>query len=128
MSGKILEAARRDARKMVSSMGFEEDIKLQTPNGGLLLELKGLHSKHWLKFDTDGNAINSKNAHVTIHESFLRENSYPVRNQNTGEIDLINHIVSVKDESSIEKHYVIIETMPSETLGIIICILGDYSS
>ena len=62
MSGKLLEAARKDMAKIVQSGGFEEDITFSDPSSGLSAIIKGLHSKHWLSFDTDGNAFNSKNA------------------------------------------------------------------
>lgn len=128
MSGKILEAARRDAGKIVSEIGFEENIKIQTPDGNTVLEFTGLHSKHWINFDNNGNSVNSKNAHVTIQESKLRAANYPVRNPRSGEVDLLKHKITVKDETLIEKEYVINETFPSETFGLIVCVLGNYKS
>jgi hypothetical protein len=31
----------------------------------------GLHTKHWLNIDTDGNTVSSKKAHVSVSEKFL---------------------------------------------------------
>ena len=126
MSGKLLEQARKDARKFLSSGGFEEEMTLTHPSGAPSLTFKGLHSKHWISFDTDGSQVNSKNAHISISEQFLNENGYVTRNPKTGNIDLYKHRISVKDSTLIEKNYVINEVQPSETFGVIICILGDF--
>ena len=126
MSGKLLEAARKDALKFISSGGFEEDIILTHPSGLPVLNLKGLHSKHWIGFDSDGNQINSKNAHILISEEVLTLNGYITRNLRTNNIDLEKHRVTVKDSTLIEKEYVIQECYPSETFGLIVCILGDF--
>lgn len=126
MSGKLLQAARLDALKFISKGGFEEDIVLIHPSGAPSLNIKGLHSKHWISFDTNGSQINSKNAHILISENVLIDLLYPVRNLKTGNIDLKNHRITVKDATLIEKEYIINECYPSETFGLIVCILGDY--
>lgn len=125
MSGKLLNRIRLDAKKYVTAGGFEEDITLTTPDGNTVLATTGFVSKHWINFDTDGNATNTKNAHITIDESKLTDSSYPVRNANK-EVSLRNHRVTAKDSSGLEKSYVIIEVFPDETLGLIACILGDF--
>jgi hypothetical protein len=124
MSGSLLTKARNDARKILKG-GFSEDITLTTPDDSLSIETKGLATKHHINFDTDGLAVNSKNAHICLDESNLIELNDTTRNANQ-EIDLLNHKVSVKDSTNIVKNYVITETFPDETLGLIVCILGDY--
>lgn len=126
MTGKLLAQARKDARKFTSSGGFEEDITLIHPSGTPFLSFTGIHTKHWISLDTDGNQINSKNAHILIDESVLQQGNYPVRDLKTGNIDLYKHRINVKDSTGIEKSYVINETYPSETFGLIVCILGDF--
>jgi hypothetical protein len=126
MSGKLLEAARKDALNFITSGGFEEDIILTHPSGSPVLNLKGLHSKHWIGFDSDGSQINSKNAHILISEKVLVDSLYVTRNLKTGNIDLLKHRITVKDSTLIEKEYVILECYPSETFGLIVCVLGDY--
>jgi len=126
MSGKLLQAARLDALKFISKGGFEEDIVLTHPSGAPFLDITGIHSKHWINFDTNGSQVNSKNAHVLISEKVLIDLEYPVRNSKTGNIDLKNHRITVKDSTLIEKEYIINECWPSETFGLIVCILGDY--
>ena len=125
MSGKILEMARKDAAKFVKSGGFEEDISISSPSG-ITLEIKGLHSKHWIGFDSTGVQINSKNAHILINENDLKEGGIETRNAISGNVDLRRFKVVVKDSTLIGKKYVITETYPSETFGLIVCILGDY--
>ena len=126
MSGNLLKQARQDAQKIINSGGFEEEITISNPSGILIVQVKGLHSKHWLVHDTDGNLVNGKNAHITISEKELNEKGIVTRNANTGNVDLKNFRVSVKDSTEFEKKYIINECFPSETFGLIVCILGDF--
>lgn len=126
MSGKLLEAARRDIAKITQSGGFEEDILISNPSNGFIIPIKGLHSKHWIGFDENGNQINSKNAHVSFMELSLTLNGVQTRNTKTGNVDLEGFRVSVKDSSGVLKNYIVIQSFPSETTGLIVCILGDY--
>lgn len=121
----MLNRAKNDSKKYVTKGGFQDDIILKTADGLKTIETTGYSTKHWINFDSDGNAINSKNAHICLSESDLIELEYPVRNSK-GEVFLKNHRVSVKDSSSELKEYVIKEWFPNETLGLIVCILGDY--
>ncbi|MES2287263.1 MAG: hypothetical protein V4547_16345 [Bacteroidota bacterium] len=127
MSGFILDAARKDAELIVSSIGFEETIFIETKDGSLKVELKGLNSKHSLGFDDNGNSVNSKTARITVIEKHLAALNYPVRNSVTGEVDLKKHRVTVKDSTLIEKYYVVNENIPNETFGTITLILGNYT-
>lgn len=126
MSGNLLVQARKDARKIINSGGFEEEIKLSNPSGVFSIIVNGLHSKHWLVHDTEGNLVNGKNAHITVSENELNEKGYQTRDSNTGNVNLRNHLVSVKDATGVEKNYIIKECFPSETFGLIVCVLGDY--
>lgn len=127
MAGKTLLKARRDAKKYVTKGGFEENIILKSADGFNTLETTGFVSKHWINFDTDGNAANSKNAHICVDEDLLVAGNYPVRNSDN-EVFLRDHRVTAPDSSGVTKEYVIIEWFPDETLGLIVCILGDYES
>jgi len=124
--GRILDIARRDAQRYVTTGGFADEITLTTPSNDKTITISGLASKHFINFDSDGNSINSKNAHITISETVLKDNSYPVRNARD-EVTLIKHKVAVKDSTGDVKNYVILENFPDETLGLIVCILGDYT-
>ena len=125
MSGGLLQQIRKDAQNYLKAGGFEEEIQLTNPSG-FSINIKGIHSKHWLQHDTDGNLINGKNAHITICEQEVNALGYVTRNQRTGNIDLQNHKVNVQDSTGIVKNYIINEWLPSETFGLIICILGDF--
>jgi hypothetical protein len=125
MSGKLLDAARRDIAKIVQGGGFEEQIVISDSSTGAFIEVNGLHSKHWISYSTDGAIYNSKNAHVSILESVLNEKGFVTRNEKTGNVDLKNYRISAKDSTGIVNHYVINECFPSETTGLIVCILGD---
>ena len=125
MSGKALNRIRKHSKRIITRGGFEENITLKSADGLTSLELTGFVSKHWINFDTDGNAANSKNAHITIDEDVLENAGYPYRNAD-GEVDLRRHTVTAPDSTKILKNYVIIEWFPDETFGLIACILGDY--
>lgn len=126
MSGDILQAARNDAKKILASGGFEEDITLSTPDGGLTISTKGLATKHHINFEMEG-PVNSKNAHICIDESDITDKNYIVRNSD-GEVNLLSHKVQVSDNTGEIKKYLIKEHFPNETLGLIICVLEDFVS
>lgn len=125
MTGKALNRIRKHSKKIVTRGGFEELITLKSADGLAILELTGFVSKHWINFDTEGNATNSKNAHITIDEDVLKTAGYPYKNADN-EVYLRKHKVSTPDSSGDVKEYVILEWLPDETLGLIVCILGDY--
>ncbi len=115
-----------------------EDVKVITSNTndwpvsitltsplGVSYTLAGLHSKHHLAVDGNGNRVNSKNAHCSFTESALVALGITVRNENQ-EIALKNWKVYAPDSSGVVKHYIIREVWPSETTGLIVCILGDF--
>lgn len=126
MSGNILQAAIQDAKKFTTSGGFETDIIIENPPGSIQANLKGLAAKHHISFDTEGNPINSKNVHISIDENQLVASNYPVRVNN--EISLLGHKITYADSTGNTRQYLIEQTLPDEVLGLIVCILGDYTS
>jgi hypothetical protein len=123
MAGSILQAARKDAKKYVNGGGFESSITITNPSSSISIEITGWASKHHISFDTDGAPINAKNAHICIDEEVLNAAGYPVRVNE--EVQLLNHKIEVKDSSGVIKKYIIKENFPDETLGLIVCVLGD---
>lgn len=106
--------------------GFGVDMKIITPDNITILDIIGIHSKHNIRYDPEtGNLVNGKSAHCSFSENLLITASYPHRNSDE-EIDLKKHKIFVKDSSGVEKKYIINETIPDETLGVILCVLGDY--
>lgn len=126
MSGNLLQLARRDAKFFVTNGGFEESITITTPTNDMTVSLTGFATKHWINFDSDGNPINSKNAHISFDEKILIDANYPLRNAK-GEVSLLKHIVAYPDSTGVVKKYVVRESFPDETLGLIVCILHDYN-
>ena len=123
----LIEQAQQDLIDITTDLnGFGLSIILTAPNLQVV-NIVGIHHKHHLGIDTDGNAVNSKKSHCAISEkSILTANSlYPIRNAN-GEVNLRGHKLSVIDSTQIVKNYIIKEWFPDESLGLIVVILGDY--
>ena len=122
----LIDTINKDILKITTNLNeFGVEMTLTTPDDLISELITGLHTKHHLAIDTDGNQVNSKNAHISFSESQLTALSYPLRNAN-GEVDLKDHKVTVKDSTGLDKNYVIREWFPDETIGIIVCILGDF--
>ncbi len=124
----IKDLAKRDWHKITSNKvsGFGYDISITTKDGSKTSNIVGLSTKHHIGFDTDGNLANVKNVHISFSEQQLTDDSYPVRNDNN-EVDIIGHLVVTKDSTGNDSSYVISESFPDETIGVIVCILSDYT-
>lgn len=124
----LIDTINNDIKKITTDLsGFGVTMNLTTPDDVTSVDIDGLHTKHHLGIDTEGNQVNTKNAHISFSESELLEKdpAYPIRNVNQ-EVDLKGHKVIVKDSTGVDKNYVIREWYPDETIGLIVCILGDY--
>lgn len=121
----LIDQAKQDIQNITSNQDeFGKEMTLTAPDGSTAT-VTGIHTKHHLAVDTDGRPVNSKNAHISVSEYFLDLQDYPVRND-SGEVDLKNHRVTVKDSTGEDKTYLIQEWFPNETIGLITCILGDF--
>jgi hypothetical protein len=119
-----LERAIIDMKRHTRA-GFSQEIVF-TPPVGEPITVRGLVSKHSLGINPEtGLPVNSKNAHISVVESVLTDEGYQTRNDN-GDVDLRKHLVTWCDASGNRYTYMIEETMPSYTTGLIVCILGDY--
>jgi len=87
--------------------------------------IRGYTTKHHIGFDTEGNMVNSKSVKVTFSEQDLTILSYPVRNANS-EVDMKNHLVSVKDSTGNTTQFKVSQYYPDERLGLINLILVDF--
>jgi hypothetical protein len=122
----LMDQAKADIKQITSNAEeFGKEITLTAPDDSVATVI-GLHTKHHLGVDTDGNRINTKNAHISVSESLLTDQSYPVRGSD-GEVSLKNHKVSVSDSTGTVCTYRIKETYPNESTGLIVCILSDYA-
>lgn len=123
----LLDQIIEDVRTITGNPDeFGREISFEAPTGETAVII-GLHTKHHMGVDTDGIRVNSKNAHISFSEKLLTDKNYPVRNA-SGEVSLERHLVTVKDSTGNAPTYVIREWYPDETLGLIVCILGDFSS
>ena len=123
----LLDTIREDMRRIVPDTDeYGVELTLVAPDTTTLV-LSGLHTKHSITFDTEGNLVSGRNIHVAITEADLVENSYPYRNSN-GDVDLYRHKVTAKDSTGLDKTYVIAEFFPDEKLGLIVCILSDFTA
>lgn len=122
----LIEQAQTDIRKITSNLNdFGVPLFFESPTGDTAT-IAGFHSKHHLKISTEGAAVNGRNAHVSFSEKLLTDLSYPVRNGNS-EVDLKGHKVTAKDSTGIDKKYVIEQYFQDETVGLIVCILGQIN-
>ena len=125
----ILDFARQDWKTILGSkMDFSVDITITNPKTGETAIVVGLNSKHWFKVDYDtGMIVNTRNAHINISEAELIAAYFPTRNAQ-GEVNIKGCIIKVADSTGIEKEYVITQAHPDETVGVLVCLLGDYKS
>lgn len=122
----LIDQAKKDIKDITSNTDeWGVSITFTAPTGEIAT-VNGLHSKHHMNIDTEGNMISGKNAHISVSEALLTAKNYPVRK--AGEVNLKNHKVSVKDSTGISKNYVIREWFPDETIGLITCILGSHGT
>lgn len=124
-NGNLFDIIKRDAKAIINSGGYHVDIEMSTPMDEKTVNITGWGVKIAWSFDSDGNQVNTKNAHVTIDEDVLVNLGYPVRNAKK-EISLLQHKVSFKDSSGEIKNYRVRESLPDENLGLIYLVLGDY--
>ncbi|MDD5013660.1 MAG: hypothetical protein PHW73_00980 [Atribacterota bacterium] len=150
----MLALAREDWKKFITTGGFQVDLTFTSPvpfapqnvitvdghqvitwdgrilvtiNSNTSLTIQGIYAKHHNSIATDGTPVNSKLTRISFAESSLILANYPVRNTN-GEVSMLRHKIDFVDSTGILKHYIIKETFPDETVGVITCILGDYGN
>lgn len=119
----LVDRAREDVKQIISNQNdFGCSMVLAAPTGETIT-IFGLHTKHHMGVDSDGIKVNTKNAHISFAESLMI--GYPVRDL-SGEVNLKGHTVTVKDSTGNDASYMIREWFPDETVGLIVCILGDF--
>jgi hypothetical protein len=120
----LLEQARQDIKQVTTDKdsGFAVDITLTAPDN-TTVTVQGLHTKHHMALDEQGQRVNSKNASISIAEDLLAD--YPVRGGD-GEVYMQGHLAAVKDSTGTICHYMVRQWFPDETLGLLVLILSDY--
>lgn len=118
--------ARDDVNMILNEGGFEVFITLESPSA-VIAEIKGLAVTRNNLIESDFQVVNSKLAHVSFAEKDLLDLGYPVNNDD-GKPFLKNHKVTYPNSNGDMITYVVVETMPSRTFGIISCLLGEYKA
>lgn len=119
----LFNQAIQDA-KLLTNRDFAVPIVFVAPTNETVT-INGWTSKHHIGFDTDGNMINSKKAHVTFSESDLTDAGYPFRNTD-GEVYMKNHLITVKDSTQTTEQFKVAQWYPDERLGLITLILSEF--
>jgi len=123
----LIQQAQEDIAEITSNPDeWGVEITLTAPDL-TTATLNGTHSKHHLAIGEKGERVNSRSAYISFSESNLlaANQEYPIRNESKI-VNLKDHQVKVKDSTGIEFTYAIREWYPDETVGLIVCILGDY--
>ena len=119
----LIDQAKADIAQITSNTDdFGVEIRLTAPDG-TIANITGLHTKIHLAVNSEGLPVNSRKAHVSFSETFLA--GYPVRNA-SGEVNLVNHRIAVKDSTGILKEYQMQQFFQDETIGLITCIIEAY--
>lgn len=123
----LIEQALQDIADITSDLDeWGVSITLTSPDFNTAT-LNGFHTKHHLAINDQGKQVNSRSAHISFSEvNLYRANSvYPLRNEKK-EVSLKGHKVTVNDSTGRTCTYIIREWFPDETIGLIVCILGDF--
>jgi len=121
----LVDRAKSDWQQFTTNTtgGFGTAITLTAPNS-TQLSIVGLATKHHIGIGLDGEMVHTKNAHISFSEKQLIDAVYPYKNAG-GEVNLSGHKATWIDSRGSSITYVIREFFPDETIGVILCILGD---
>lgn len=121
----LIDQINEDIKNITSNLNdFGVQISLIRPNNQEFI-INGIHTKHHLGIDTDGNMVNSKKSSIAFSESLIK--TFSIRNS-FNEVDLRGYKINVKDSTDILKNYIVQQWFPDETIGLIVCILEDYDN
>lgn len=134
----LKDAARALIHQITTdTSGWADEITLLSPGNanfdptfdvsfGTSAAIKGLHTKHHLGIDLQtGNHVNEKKAHISFTEKQVVDLGFQIRDAD-GEVNMAGYLCKVKDSTGTLVLYVINQWFPDETVGLIVCILGDY--
>jgi hypothetical protein len=121
-----MEQAQRDIERITQDLsGFGKAMVLIWPDGQEL-PIIGLHTKHHMAIDPETNLqINVKNAHASFSETPITLAGMSVRNAQR-EVSLAGFKIRAVDSAGLVWTYVVTSWFPDESIGLIVCILGDY--
>jgi len=122
----LYDRAKNDVKNITSNPKEFGAVLTFEDLSGNLFTFNGIHTKHHSNMDSLGNSVNAKNAHISFSEVVSSLMGMVIRNA-SNEVDITGFKVTVKDSTGLDCRYVIKETMPNETTGLIVCILGDLA-
>ena len=121
----ILDSAKSD---MEGILGSEDDFSIPMvlikPDKSEI-NIIGLHTRHHLAVDTDGQTVESLTSHAVFMETQVTSQDESIRNAG-GDVDLDKWTLKAPDSTGTEHTYVFQKRFPDETFGLITCILEDY--
>lgn len=121
----LIAQAKADIEQITTNTD-EWSVPMELINrAGETLNIKGIHTKIHLAIDTEGNPVDSKQAHVAFSEKTVTDLGWSIRNADN-EVDLRGYRVNVKDSSGVVKNYIMLRWFADETIGLITCMLEDY--
>ena len=124
----LIDIINSDIQRYTSDEdGFAVPIAITNRDDSVTLNTFGLHTKHRIGVDNEGQVVNTMNAQVTIHEKNFVDASFVYRNSK-GEVSLNGYKVVCEDSTGLDKNYIIAEAFPDETIGLIVCILQEYDT
>lgn len=123
----LYEKAISDAAQITGDLsGFAVPMTITAPTSETVT-FKGLTTEINLDVNSDGEIINSKKSTAAFAEKHLTDAGYPVRNSRD-EVAIVGHRLSVKNSTGRVKEYVIQKCFPDETIGLLTCILSDFTN
>jgi hypothetical protein len=123
----LLQRARADARTILSDLAGWATMMTFVNLDGEVADINGTFFKRTVVvMGSDGTPTNARQIHITFAERDLIEAYYTCRNSD-GKVDMLDHKVTCADSTGLLETYKIREWHPDETLGIIRCMLGDYT-
>jgi len=123
----LFEQAKQDIQQITSNTDeWGIDLEFIAPNG-TIANIVGIHTKHHLGIDTDGNRVNTKNVSISFSEQLLVDVNYPLRDANNN-VNLAGHKLRAIDSTGVLNTYIINQWFPDESIGLIVCILNELES
>lgn len=121
----LLETARQDMGDIIGSENdFSIPMVLIKPDK-TEINIIGLHTRHHLGVNTDGQTVESRTSHAAFMETQVTGQGESIRN-GQGDVDLDKWTLKAPDSTGTEHTYAFQKRFPDETFGLITCILEDY--
>ena len=125
----LQERAKNDLNRFTSNdeKFFSVNCVIKTPDGQSMIDVKGLHTRHWMAFDPEGVAIHTAIASLGVSEKQFIDAGFTVRDAND-EINLKGYLIDAPDSRGILINYVLREVFPDENIGFLVLILSEYKN